>query len=142
MKVPSQQVKKLDNRSKPLVNLGKEAGTKAYRLYDPESDKVCVSRDVIFEGEKSWPWDQFDNDGAIQHGAFSLDWELGTGETPRAEFHQEHSNSDQEHSNSETEGQGGSPYIQSGTKLDRENYDDSGVPKKSRSIFDIYENTE
>lgn len=36
MKIPSIHTKKLDNRSKQVVNFGKEPGTKAYRLYDPE----------------------------------------------------------------------------------------------------------
>lgn len=34
MKIPSAQVKKLGERSKPVIFLGREAGTKAYRLYD------------------------------------------------------------------------------------------------------------
>lgn len=35
MKTPSANLKKLDNRSKTVVYFGKEAGTKAFRLYDP-----------------------------------------------------------------------------------------------------------
>ncbi|KAL8109491.1 hypothetical protein AgCh_025550 [Apium graveolens] len=46
--------------SKPVVNMGKEPGTKAYRLYDPNSNKVFVSQDVIFEENKSWPWETND----------------------------------------------------------------------------------
>lgn len=30
--------------------------TKAFRLYDPETKTVCVSRDVVFEERKSWDW--------------------------------------------------------------------------------------
>lgn len=40
-----------------MVNLGKEPGTKAYRLYDPVNNRVHVSRDVSFEESKTWPWD-------------------------------------------------------------------------------------
>lgn len=54
MKVPSQHCQKLDDRSKQVVNLGKEPGTKAYRLYDPLTKRVHVSRDVTFEESKSW----------------------------------------------------------------------------------------
>lgn len=46
------QVKKLDDRSMMVLNLGKEPGTKAYQLYDPRSGKVYVSRDVTFEEGK------------------------------------------------------------------------------------------
>lgn len=56
MKVPGVQTIKLEDRSKPVVNLGKEAGMKAYRLYDPEDNKVYVRRDVAFEEMKLWPW--------------------------------------------------------------------------------------
>lgn len=30
--------------------------SKAYHLYDPLSQKVIISRDVIFNEEESWPW--------------------------------------------------------------------------------------
>lgn len=54
MKIPSQQTQKLDDRSRQVINLGKEPRTKAYRLYDPTRNKVHVSRDVKFKEEKSW----------------------------------------------------------------------------------------
>ncbi|KAF2284725.1 hypothetical protein GH714_029592 [Hevea brasiliensis] len=38
------------------VMIGYEEGSKAYRLYDPVKKKLIISRDVIFEEEKSWPW--------------------------------------------------------------------------------------
>lgn len=57
MKTPGIHVRKLDDRSKPVVYLGKEAGTKAYRVFDPAGDKVHVSRDIVFEEQKQWPWD-------------------------------------------------------------------------------------
>ena len=40
---------KLEDRNTPMVLLGYEEGTKAYRLYDPCGDKVLVSRDVMFD---------------------------------------------------------------------------------------------
>ena len=55
MKVPSSRTMKLDDRSKQVINLGKETGTKDYRLYDPKENKVYVSRDVTFEENKKWP---------------------------------------------------------------------------------------
>lgn len=57
MKIPSQHTSKLDDRSRQVINLGKESGTKAYRLYDPLVNKIHVSRDVTFEENKSWPWE-------------------------------------------------------------------------------------
>lgn len=58
MKIPANKVTKLSDRSKMVVNLGKEPGTKAYRVFDPESGNVHVSRDVVFEEEKGWNWNK------------------------------------------------------------------------------------
>ena len=56
MKVPSIFTRKLDDRSQLLVHFGRESGTKAYRLYDPISGRIHVSRDVTFDEHKSWDW--------------------------------------------------------------------------------------
>ncbi|KAL6329737.1 hypothetical protein AAG906_035385 [Vitis piasezkii] len=32
--------------------------SKAYRLYDPISQKIIISRDVVFEEDKNWDWDK------------------------------------------------------------------------------------
>lgn len=55
-------MRKLENRSKKVINLGREPGTKEYRLYDPESGRIHVSRDVIFEETTTWPWTERGND--------------------------------------------------------------------------------
>lgn len=47
---------KLDDKSFECVLLGKSEESKAYRLYDPVSNKVVVSRDVIFEENEGWNW--------------------------------------------------------------------------------------
>ena len=46
--------KKLDDRSRVLVHLGTEPGTKAYRLLDPTNKRIVVSRDVHFDEERRW----------------------------------------------------------------------------------------
>lgn len=57
-KVDSQHLKKLDNRSRMLVHLGTEPGSKAYRLFDPTSKRMVVRRDVIFDESKCWDWNK------------------------------------------------------------------------------------
>jgi hypothetical protein len=52
----SQRLAKLDDRSTPMVFIGYEAGTKVYRFYNPASRRVHVSRDAVFEEERSWEW--------------------------------------------------------------------------------------
>ena len=60
--------KKLDDRSKALVHLGTEPGTKAYRLLDPSSKKIIVSRDVVFMEEESWNWNKESDAGSLSIG--------------------------------------------------------------------------
>lgn len=38
------------------MHLGTEPGSKAYRLLDPKSKRIVVSRDVIFDEAKEWNW--------------------------------------------------------------------------------------
>ena len=59
-KIEGAQLKKLDDRSLMLVHLGTEPGSKAYRLYNPNTRRVIVSRDVVFDEEKSWNWSKED----------------------------------------------------------------------------------
>ena len=61
--------KKLDDRSRVLVHLGTEPGSKAYRLLDPLSLRIVISRDVVFEEAMRWRWSdksvttRLDNEG-------------------------------------------------------------------------------
>lgn len=45
---------KLDDRSMSCVLLGVSEESKAYRLYDPNSKQIIISRDVVFEEDKAW----------------------------------------------------------------------------------------
>lgn len=55
-KVDGPHLRKLDDRSRVLVHLGTEPGSKAYRLLDPTTRKITVSRDVVFDESQSWKW--------------------------------------------------------------------------------------
>lgn len=49
---------KLDANSFTYVLSGVSEESKAYRLYDPVAIKVIISRDVVFEEDKSWSKDR------------------------------------------------------------------------------------
>lgn len=72
MKLPSVHTTKLDDRSKVVINLGKEGGTKAYRLLDPINGTVDVSCDVVFVEERAWDWNQQASAVPITTGAFRV----------------------------------------------------------------------
>jgi hypothetical protein len=49
-------LKKLDDRSCPGIFIGYADGAKAYRVLDPETQRVRVSRDVVFDESRGWDW--------------------------------------------------------------------------------------
>lgn len=59
--------KKLEDRSRVLVHLGTEPWSKAYRLFDPASRKIVISKDVIFDETKSWKWDGQGKENDIEY---------------------------------------------------------------------------
>ncbi|GJW57802.1 retrovirus-related pol polyprotein from transposon TNT 1-94 [Tanacetum coccineum] len=60
--VPSQRLSKLDDRSKKHVFVGYDKQSKGYKLYNPVTRKVVVSRDMEFEEEGSWDWSIEENE--------------------------------------------------------------------------------
>jgi hypothetical protein len=49
VKAAGGHLKKLDDRSTPMVFIGYEFGTKAYMFYNPVSKRVHISRDIVFD---------------------------------------------------------------------------------------------
>ncbi|GKF65593.1 ribonuclease H-like domain, reverse transcriptase, RNA-dependent DNA polymerase [Tanacetum coccineum] len=45
-----------------MVYFGNEQGSKAYRLFDPTTQKVYVSRDVKFKENETWDWKDYIDD--------------------------------------------------------------------------------
>lgn len=54
--VPDQRRSKLDDKSRKCVFLGVSDESNAWRLYDPVSKKILISKDVVFEEEEEWDW--------------------------------------------------------------------------------------
>lgn len=52
--IPDQKRGKLDNKSEKVIFIGYSENSKAYKLYNPISNKVIISRDVVFDEEKGW----------------------------------------------------------------------------------------
>jgi transposase InsO family protein len=49
VKVTTPNLRKLDDRSRPMIFVGYEPGSMAYRVYDPSHNRIHISRDVIFD---------------------------------------------------------------------------------------------
>jgi transposase InsO family protein len=71
VKVTAPNVKKLDDRSRPMIFVGYEPGSKAYRVYDPVTRRVHISRDVVFDEEARWDWDDMT---ASDAGDFTIEY--------------------------------------------------------------------
>jgi transposase InsO family protein len=56
--IPDARRTKLEDKSYMCILLGVSEESKGYRLYDPISNKIVISRDVVFEEDKKWEWDK------------------------------------------------------------------------------------
>jgi transposase InsO family protein len=56
VKVTTPHQKKLDDRSRRMIFVGYEPGSKAYRAYDPLTRRVHISRDILFDEAAQWTW--------------------------------------------------------------------------------------
>jgi hypothetical protein len=56
VKVAGGHQHKLDDRSTPMAFIGYEPGAKAYRFYNPSTERVHISRDAVFDEGKAWRW--------------------------------------------------------------------------------------
>ncbi|KAA0041958.1 keratin, type I cytoskeletal 10-like [Cucumis melo var. makuwa] len=54
--IPDQKHSKLDDKSEKYVFVGYDASSKGYKLYNPVTKKAIVSRDIVFDEEASWNW--------------------------------------------------------------------------------------
>lgn len=140
MRVPSKGINKMADRSICVVNLGKEPGSKAFRLYDPKEKRIYVSKDVVFEESKPWVWDDLNKDVKFQETTFYIPAEMVERQGNSEQFVDDtgvtDNNVDQSGTPQESDGND-TPY-----HLDSDNYDDSVEPRKTRAIADVYNDTE
>jgi hypothetical protein len=55
---------KLDDRSTPGVFIGYAEGSNAYRILDPRTQRVRMTRDVVFDEGRGWAWDKAVDDSS------------------------------------------------------------------------------
>ncbi|CAL9028169.1 unnamed protein product, partial [Prunus brigantina] len=54
--VPDHIRKKLDEKAEKCIFIGYSTVTKGYKLYNPKTEKVIISRDVTFDEQGTWDW--------------------------------------------------------------------------------------
>jgi hypothetical protein len=64
VKQENKRLLKLKDRSTPMVFIGYEGGSKAWRFYNPSTERIHISRDAVFEEDRAWEWgDDKSSDG-------------------------------------------------------------------------------
>jgi hypothetical protein len=61
-------LKKLEDRSRKMIFVGYENGSKAYHAYDPITKYVHVTCDVVFDEQAQWDWGSGGDDGKLGGG--------------------------------------------------------------------------
>ncbi|KAL4036909.1 hypothetical protein IC575_000487 [Cucumis melo] len=61
--VPQSKRDKLDRRASPGVFIGYSSISKAYKIFQPQTGKIVVSRDVHFEEDEEWNFDDAEKKG-------------------------------------------------------------------------------
>jgi hypothetical protein len=64
---------KLEDRGHKMIFVGYENGTKAYRVYDPVTQKVHIIRDVVFDEAAQWDWGK-EGAAVVKSGDFSVEY--------------------------------------------------------------------
>ena len=97
--IPDNRRVKLDNKSHKCIFFGVSDESKVYRLFDPISHKIIVSRDVVFEEDQSWDWEVCYKEAIVA----DLVWETDEGEATNVGDNEEESeaNSTEESEGSE-----------------------------------------
>jgi len=150
-------ISKLSDRSTKMVFIGYETGTKGYRVYDPVTKKLHISRDVIFEEGQAWDWKQQTRAEPVS-SVFDVEYFTAAGQGPvtesAAEF-DEAAVSDGSVQNSPAQGEWdvgtGSPATPTGspahgiefaTPQTRRSSDSDGVPLRYRTLSNLYDTTD
>ncbi|XXG89957.1 hypothetical protein AAC387_Pa12g1836 [Persea americana] len=134
--VPEAKRKKLDDRGEKCIFIRYSEESKAYKLYNPLTKKVVVSRDVVFSEEEAWKWNE---ENTAQEKPLEIE-EQEMHPQNQEGLRQDHATSP--HTTSPVrrspEGQDGSSASSSSARSSSS----SITPIKMRSLRDIYEETE
>jgi hypothetical protein len=69
-----------------MIFIGYEPGSKAYRVYNPATRCVHVSRDVVFNESASWDWSEHEAEAASGGKEFVVEYTtLATPSSPAME---------------------------------------------------------
>ena len=56
--IPNEKMRKPENKGEKCIFLGVSDKSKAYKLYNPNTMKIVISCDVVFDEKDTWSWNQ------------------------------------------------------------------------------------
>ncbi|GKE49252.1 zinc finger, CCHC-type containing protein [Tanacetum coccineum] len=146
VKVVSGHLQKLDSRSKLLVHLGVETGTKAYRLFDPDTGIIRVSRDVFFDEERPWQWGKSEKFKGTPGATLTIE-----GFIPQDDREDDNMESQtglefpaqgtDEHYETNSEDESVTPISSDGSAGSISSLTGGGAPKRCRTLTELYDET-
>ncbi|KAG7553295.1 hypothetical protein ISN45_Aa06g038290 [Arabidopsis thaliana x Arabidopsis arenosa] len=83
--VPDEKRSKLDDKSEKYIFIGYDNNSKGYKLYNPDTKKTIISRNVVFDEEGEWDWKSNEEDYNFFPHFEEDDSELTREEPPREE---------------------------------------------------------
>nr|GEU78706.1 hypothetical protein [Tanacetum cinerariifolium] len=119
---------KLDRKSHKYVFIGYCPNSKAYRLYDPVSKKITVSRDVVFHEFSGWNWEDTGSNQKSQ---------IENEEDQSMLDQDEPKENDSEGPNSASTSQFSTPNVPNSASSSR-----LSTPKKTNSVYSSEESSE
>ncbi|CAB75469.1 copia-type reverse transcriptase-like protein [Arabidopsis thaliana] len=60
--VPDEKRNKLDDKSEKYIFIGYDNNSKGYKLYNPDTKKTIISRNIVFDEEGEWDWNSNEED--------------------------------------------------------------------------------
>lgn len=63
--VPDCKRAKLDDKSLKCIFFGVNEKSKSYRLYDPISQRIIISSDMVFEEDNNWNWGKHNEESIL-----------------------------------------------------------------------------
>ncbi|XP_026377667.1 uncharacterized protein LOC113271960 [Papaver somniferum] len=79
--VPKELRKKLDHKSEKCILVGYISVTKGYKLFNPETEKVITSRNVIFNEDSQWNWNTGSKNNVDPNSGSTRNVDTHTGST-------------------------------------------------------------
>ncbi|CAL9218311.1 unnamed protein product, partial [Arabidopsis halleri] len=83
--VPDEKQSKLDDKSEKYIFIGYDNNSKGYKLYNPDTKKTIIRRNVVFDEEGEWDWKSNEEDYNFFPHFEEDDSELTREEPPREE---------------------------------------------------------